>query len=338
MRRCLGVLAAASLVLFLLAAPIASARAEDGNPCIANDSAPGWTVIGLTNPPNAEIFMQPTVWSGVITRWKVRVAAGMAPLAQQLLVFEQVFTEEEAQYRRVAESAVETVVAGSNEFATRIPLQGEGHHHIGLQGPVETLFCDKQEMAVSGVVLGDFPPGEVRPANIEGGIGTPVTVIAEPDQDHDGFGDLSQDSCPGSAATQGDCPTVTPKAVAKVRPDAIVLSVRTDSEGWVEVAGQTSWRLRPKAKAKKGAKPSKKIGGRFVAHLKATEAKTVLPGSVATFRVPLPRSVKRHLYEMAPGQLLKARITATATDFAYRETSATVSVKLPGRKRGKSRR
>jgi hypothetical protein len=332
MRRCLGAIGAVSLVLFLLAAPAAMARSENGNPCTANDSAAGWTVIGLNNPPNADVFMQPTVWSGLITRWKVQVGAGMAPLAQQLVVFEQVFVGDETQYRKVGESAVETVMPGSNEFATRIPLSGEKHHYVGLHGPLETLFCDKQELAGSGVVSGDFPLGESRSVEYEGGMGTPVTVIAETDSDGDGFGDEGQDGCPRSAATQGECPTVTPSARAKLDADSIVLSVRTDSEGLVKVAGQTSWRLHPKRRGRAGAKRSRKTGGRFVAHLEATEEKTVLPGAAATFTVPLPRSVKRQLNTMKPGQSLKARITATATDLAYRDTAAAVTVKLPGRK------
>jgi hypothetical protein len=316
---------------FLLGAPVAAAREEGGNPCTANDSVAGWTVIGLTNPPNADVFMNPTVWSGVITRWRVPLAADQAPIAQQLQVFEQVVVEEEPQYRKVGESAVETVVPGWNEFATRIPLSGERHHYPGLHGPLETLFCDKQDLAISGVVTGDFLLGEVRPVETETGIGTPVSVIAEPDRDGDGYGDETQDRCERSAATQGECPTVTPSAVAKLEPGAIVLSVRTDSEGLVKVTGRTSWKLHPKAG--KGAKASKKIGDRFVAQLKATEEKAVLPGSVAIFRVPLPKSVTRHLAGMRRSQSLPVKIAATATDLAYRETSTNVTVKLRGRKR-----
>jgi hypothetical protein len=316
-------------IALLLAAPLASAREEGGNPCVANDTAAGWTAIGVTNPPSP--FMISTVWSGVITRWKVPVEAGVGPLAQQLLVFEQAYIDEETQYRKVAESAVETVVAGTNEFATRIPLRGEGHHYLGLTGPAETLICDKLEGAISGFALGDFPLGGARSVELEVGIGTPVTAIAEPDRDQDGYGDETQDGCERSAAIQSGCPTVTPSAVAKVEPGAIVLSVRTDSEGLVKVTGQTGWRVRPKTK--NGAKAAKRVGGRFVAQLEATEERTVPPGSVASFRVPLPKSVKRRLGRMKPSQSLMARIVATATDLAYRETSTTVTVKLRGRKR-----
>jgi hypothetical protein len=336
MRRSFGAVCATALVLFLLVPPSAPASEQGGNPCVANASAAGWTVIGLTNPPNADVFMVPTLWSGLITRWKVPVASDMAPLAQQLVIFEQVYIEGETRYRKVGESAVETVVPGSNEFATHIPLQGEGHHYLGLHGPLETLFCDKQELAVSGVVTGDFPLGEIRSIEDKGAIGAPVTAISEPDRDQDGYGDETQDGCERSAAIQGGCPTVTPSAVAKVEPGAIVVSVRTDSEGLVKVAGQTGWRLPPKAK--KGAKASKRIGKRFVVPLRATEEKAVPPGSETVFRVPLPKSVKRRLGGMKASRSLNATITATATDLAYRETSTTVTVKLRGRKPARSKR
>lgn len=322
----------ATVAILLLSGSAASAREEGGNPCVANSSEAGSTAIGLTNPPTP--FEVPYLWSGVITRWKVPVAPGHGPLAQQLGVFE--FVEGEAQYRKVAESATETVVAGTNEFTTRIPLAGEGHHYLGLTGPVETLICTGLEQAISGRVLGDFPLGAIRPVE-EVGIGIPVTAISEPDLDQDGYGDETQDGCPRSAAIQGGCPTVTPSAAAKVEPSAILISVRTDSEALVKVAGQTSWRLPSKARANKRSSASRRAGGRFVAQLRAAEEKSVPPGSVTTFVVPLPKSVKRRLANMKPSQSLPARITATATDLAYRETSTTLTVKLHGRNRLKGK-
>jgi hypothetical protein len=318
----------ATVAILLLSGSAASAREEGGNPCVANSSEAGSTAIGLTNPPTP--FEVPYLWSGVITRWKVPVAPGHGPLAQQLGVFE--FAEGEAQYRKVAESATETVVAGTNEFTTRIPLAGEGHHYLGLTGPVETLVCTGLEQAVSGRVLGDFPLGAIRSVE-DVGIGVPVTAISEPDLDQDGYGDETQDGCPRSAATQGGCPTVTPTAVARVEPGAILLDVRTDSEGLVKVTGETGWRLGPKGKGR--AKASKRVGRRYSAALKATEEKSVPPGSVTTFEVPLPKSVKHHLAGMKPSLSLSARIAVTATDLAYRETSTTLTVKLHGRKRHK---
>jgi len=328
MRKCLGAVWVTPLVLVLLAVPAASAREEGGNPCVANDSKAGLTAIAETNPPSP--FMHETLWSGVITRWKVSVAPGHGPLAQQLGIFEQTFVEGETRYRKVAESATETVVAGANEFTTRIPLAGEGHHYLGLTGPVETLLCAGLDQAISGSVLGDFSVGAVRSVEDVVDVGTPVTAISEPDWDRDGFGDETQDGCAGSAAIQSGCPTVTPSAAAKVEPGAIVVSVRTDSEGLVKVAGQTSWRLPPEAK--KVAKASKRAERRFVVPLRATEEKAVPPGYATVFRVPLPKSVKRRLRGMKPSRSLNATISATATDLAYRETSASLTVKLRGRK------
>jgi hypothetical protein len=337
MRKCLGAVLVTPLVLVLLAVPVASAREEGGNPCVANDSKAGLTAIAETNPPSP--FMHETLWSGVITRWKVSVGPGRGPLAQQLGIFEQTFVAGGAtQYRKVAESATETVVAGMNEFATRIPLAGEGHHYLGLTGPVETLLCAGLDQAISGSAFGDFPLGAARSVEDAVDIGTPVTAISEPDLDQDGYGDETQDGCPRSATIQGGCPTVTPSAAAKVGPSAILISVSTDSEGMVKVAGLTSWRLPSKARANKRPSAPRRAGGQYVARLQATEEKLVTPGAASDFTVPLPKSVKRHLADMKPSQSLPARITATATDLAYRETSTTLTVKLRGRKAARHKR
>jgi hypothetical protein len=318
------------LVLLLLAVPAAMARDEGGNPCVANDSEAGSTMIGLTTPQNAGYFMQPTLWSGVITRWKVPLAAGMAPVAQQLVVFEQVYVEGETRYRKAGESSVETVVPGSNEFATRITLQGEGHHYLGLHGPLETLLCEKQDQAVSGSVLGDFPLGAIMPAEDRVGIGTPVTAIAEPDRDQDGSGDETQDQCERSAATQGGCPTVAlSTGGAQVKRGAILLPVSATSEAPVEVSGQVGWAARRKA-GRRVVGPGK-AGARVTVGLRAEGALTVAPGAPSTFRIPLPKSVIRHLGQLAPRQSLEAKLTATATDLAYRVTTAELTVKLSGR-------
>jgi hypothetical protein len=328
MNRSLATVGATAAIL-LLSGSTASAREEAGNPCVANDSEAGLTAIGLTNPPDP--FEVPYLWSGVITRWKVPVAPGHGPLAQQLGVFEQTFVEEETRYRKVAESATETVVAGTNEFATRIPLAGEGHHYLGLTGPVETLLCAGLEQAISGSVLGDFPLGAIRPAEDRVGIGTPVMAIAEPDRDHDGFGDETQDQCERSAATQGGCPTVAlSTGGAQVKRGAILLPVNATSEAPVEVSGQVGWAVR--RKAGRHVVGPKKAGGRVIVGLGADGALTVVPGTTTTFTIPLPKSVIRHLGRLAPRQSLEAKITATATDLAYRVTTAELTVKLRGRK------
>ncbi|HEX5762538.1 MAG TPA: hypothetical protein VFY04_05390 [Solirubrobacterales bacterium] len=330
MRRLIAALCASAVVLSWISPASATARTEGGNPCAANATLADSTAIGLTNPPSQ--FMQPTIWGDVITRWMVQAGPGIGPVAQRLEVFEQTFAGEDERYRKIGESALETVVAGPNEFPTRIPMTGEGPRFLGLRGPVETLICEELPGALSGVAPGEFAAGEAKAVEIESNMGTPVTVIAEPDRDQDGYGDETQDRCERSAATQGECPTVTLSAArSTVTRGAILLPLAVTSEGWVEVRGEVSWKLPRRRAAKGGSKASKRVGRRIVVALKATEARTVLPGEVATFRVPLPKSVRRRLAALPRGRALRAKLVATAEDLAYRETTTAVSVKLAGR-------
>jgi hypothetical protein len=71
--------------------------------------------------------------------------------------------------------------------------------HVGLRGPVETLICHKA-MNVAGRVAGGWGTGQSRHFDVLVDIGVPVVVRVEPDQDNDGYGDLTQDGCPASAA------------------------------------------------------------------------------------------------------------------------------------------
>ena len=133
---------------------------------------PGRRLISLNNQ-GSEPFMQPNVppeGKSVITSWRVQVGPGLGPLQRRLVVSHQVGEEEDV---RAGESAVETVVAGSNEFASRIPVSE--YDHVGLRGPVETLICHKP-MNVAGRVAGEWATGERRHFDVLVGIGVPVVL------------------------------------------------------------------------------------------------------------------------------------------------------------------
>lgn len=309
---------------FLLGAANASAAEEVGNRCVANDSEANWTVIGLSNGGGSPLLQPQVVSGGVITRWKTEVAPGTGPLAQQLVVLQQVGEEDD---RKVGESAVETVVDGVNEFSTRIPAPE--YAHIGLHGPVETLFCDKEEGNTAGIVEGAFAVGETRHFKVGVDVGTPVTAIVEPDRDRDGYGDETQDSCPQSAAVQGDCPVVTLSARAVAKRRVIVVRVNTNADASIRVLGQVGWNFRPKRE--RPVNPSKRTK-RLIVALRGGR-KDVAAGATARFNVRLPKLVLRRLGRISPSESLKAKITVQATDLAGRITNRRLRVKLKGREK-----
>lgn len=321
-------IAIAVAVACLLAAPAASALDEAGNRCVANGSITGATVIGLSNQGPTSSFLQSHVVSaGVITRWRVLVAPDQAPLVQQLVLLQQVGEDED---RKLAESAPQTVVPGANEFTTRMPVRE--NTHVGLQGPVATFVCDPQELNNAGVVEGAFPIGEARRFKIKVHVGTPVVAIVEPDRDGDGYGDETQDGCPWNAALQIECPPVTPK-VDSIAPKerAILVKVGVSSQAQVQVFGQVSWKVRQKPGQGKGRARQGDRG--LTVGLTAGAPRTVLPGTVASFRVRLPKAVLRRLGRLTPRQALRVRITIRTTDLAGRENDRLVTLKLRGRQR-----
>lgn len=317
-----------AMALCLLAAPGASALEEVGNPCVADDTEADATMLGLSNQGSLP-FMQPVAppeGAHVITRWRVQVGPGIGPVAQQLIASHQVAEEDD---RKVGESAIETLVAGSNEFATRIPVSE--YDHIGLRGPERTLICH-QQVNTAGRLKGAFAIGETRHFEVLVHVGTPVVARVEPDRDNDGYGDETQDGCPWNAALQTECPPVRPE-VESVAPKerAILVAVGVSSQAQVQVFGQVSWKVRQKPG--RGAGRERKGDRGLTVGLSAGAPRTVLPGTVASFRVGLTKAVLRRLGRLTPQQALKAQITIRTTDLAGRENDRLITVKLRGRRR-----
>lgn len=314
---------AAALTALALFAPTASAFEEIGNPCVGDDTEAGATMIGLSNQ-GSEPFMQPVVppeRKFVITRWRVQVGAGIGPLAQQLVASHQVGEEDDV---KVGESVLETVVPGSNEFATRVPVSE--YDHVGLRGPEQTLVCN-QAINTAGRVKGDWATGESRHFEVLVNVGVPVVVRVERDEDGDGYGDETQDQCPLSALSHGPCLNVSIDArVVEKRRGAILIGVTTNVDTRVEVRGQAIW--------PKWGRSLKGVPKRIVNLSGGIQQ--MAAGVAAVFRVPLPKAVIRKLHRMRPGERLKVSIAVARLDHLNAlpgQVTRTLTVKLPGRER-----
>jgi hypothetical protein len=296
---------------------------EAGWPCTAASSRAGWTLLAS---PQTGWSVSPLVKQSraVITSWNVRVGPGLGPLAQQLSVFRAV--NGGAEYTKVAESAIETFGVGSEAVATRIPVQiGD---YVGLHGPLETFVCDgPEEEATSALFEGGIALGETKPFKAASGVRSPVSSTVELDADGDGYGDASQDACPESAATQIYCPVVTLRASASAEKSSIWVRVTTSSEATVRVSGQVVWRNAPKPEHARSSARAIPVSVGITGG-----TRTVMPKKVAQFQVKLPKSVKRRLGRLRPGNSLKASLTASATDLAGRIVTKALTVRLRGQK------
>jgi hypothetical protein len=151
--------------------------------------------------------------SGVITEWQFQAAANPGSLALQVLDGDPNMN---TSFTPVAESSTETASASQlNEFATRIPITAG--QFVGLRVVTASHGC--YYFVTPGTGFTDF---SVSPAPLPGGgpamfgnamgdAATNVSATIEPDADNDGYGDETQDGCPGKSTRQDDCvkPTVT---------------------------------------------------------------------------------------------------------------------------------
>lgn len=319
MRRHLGGAAIAALAASLLCAPGAGAASEVGSDCVAGASAKNLTAVGMARSGNPFPLSVPAV--GVVTRWKVQVEPGMDTLPQSLLVLRA--TGNASDLVAVDESETRLVDAGTNEFATRIPVKAGDR--LGLSGFPETYFCEGGT-DISWIYEGEVPLGKTRPFKLREGIGVPVTAIVEPDRDRDGYGDETQDECPKSAAYHREtCSAVELDVRAKARKRSILVRAEADMEVSLQVFGQVGWGF--KAKGKRGPGHSKPT--RLIVGLRGA-TKHAAPGRVVTFGIALPKTVKRRLGRIGPQESLKAEITVSATDSAGALAERRVTVRLNG--------
>lgn len=312
--------AAAVLVISLLCAPVAAAATEVGGDCVADASADGLAVVGLTRPGNP--FPMAVPRDGIVTRWKMQVEPNEDLPPQRLQVFRPAGKANGLLI--VDESETELVEAGANEFAARIPVRAGDR--FGLHGFTGTLFCSDESEDTSLVRHGETSIGETRTFKAETGIGAPVTAVVEPDRDGDGYGDERQDQCPQSAAFHRDaCSPVKLSIDTQARRRSILVRVKADMDVSVQVFGQVGWGFKSKRKPGGGrSKPTRLIVG-----LRGS-TKDVGPGKTTIFRIALPKTVMRRLSRITPQESLKAEITALATDAEGALAARRVTVRLKG--------
>jgi hypothetical protein len=246
----------------------------------------------------ADAALDPIVPRGaasVITGWEVEGFDWQAELPQRLQVYET--TGSTGAYMKVAESRTEAVSFHGGSFETRIPV--DGGESVGLSGGIfGTLACGADPAAVSLRADGEAEVGETRAFVRESGVGTPVIAIVERDSDEDGYGDESQDRCPGTASRGSDCPIRVRITRTEVKRRAILLEMKPAARATIEVDGEVRWRR----------------AGRELGFDLSGGTKQVRGGRSVRFRVPLSRPVLQRLDRMRPGKSITARIEVFITD------------------------
>jgi hypothetical protein len=163
---------------------------------------------------------------GVITAWQTSLTG---PIGFS------VYRGSGTTFTRVAEDNA-TVAGIPTTFSVRTPVQAGDR--IGLRIPGATPGC-LSNTNLPGDHIGvavDAPIGSPTPFAAPSGYRFNVAAVVEPDADGDGFGDETQDQCPGNASAHGACPvpettiTKAPKTVKTNKKQVTVTFAFKSSE------------------------------------------------------------------------------------------------------------
>jgi hypothetical protein len=154
---------------------------------------------------------------GVIVSWSTQVAAN--PVVGRLLVLKPgagstLFVPAQID----ADRAFSNLNQVNTVTGLHIPIAGG--ERIGVYIPIGSNFRCELLLATGSSTLytGDGAPALGSPLDFSGEDGDTkpnISALVEPDADHDGFGDETQDGCPAQAATHGPCVVVKKKKCKK---------------------------------------------------------------------------------------------------------------------------
>ena len=153
---------------------------------------------------------------GVIVSWRIRNFGSEKP---QSIALHLVRNNADA---GIGPDVTLPAAAGIYEYAARMPVRAGDQ--IGVDLLTTTVLNGTKvsrinvEGAASALWIPRLFPGEERaPHPTEGTESeTVMNATIEPDADHDGYGDETQDGCPTAASTAGPCPPPPPAPNTKI--------------------------------------------------------------------------------------------------------------------------
>jgi len=219
----------ASGTLLLAVAASAQAATTIGETFTPTIGCGGFTALQTTSP--GDEYIAPS--AGVITAWSFEASASPPPEIK-LKVARRA---DGGRFTILGESPVKAPAPAALNTYTDVRVPVRAGDLIGLR--IENPGGDCTRSAAGYVfdsTTTDPPPGQTM--TFEGQFADLQLDLAarlEPDADNDGFGDETQDQCPTSAATQGDCDppetTITKGAPNKTAESKVKFKFRSDEAG-----------------------------------------------------------------------------------------------------------
>jgi hypothetical protein len=222
---------AAVAVLAAAAAPGAAAKQEIGadlgnfiGPVTGNCSTAEFTQFQVGLPSGRERpggIVQPTI-AGVVTTWRIRVESSpQIVLPVSLLTLRQTSPTTYSVTGASPPTNLAPPLSGTATQAipTRVPIEAGGliaitNLHSGSNECLYVVDFDASCNGFTDVIVGQPPAAGQTMTSLATPIGhngcTMINADVEPDADHDGYGDETQDKCATDATTQGACPVAAP--------------------------------------------------------------------------------------------------------------------------------
>lgn len=153
-----------------------------------------------------------------------------------------------------------------------------------------------------------------------------LSAVMEPDADHDGFGDETQDQCPSNASIQGPCPPVSPPVVKDTSPPLVSASIakllKLSRHGSISFVLTSSENATGTASATVALPKSARV-----ARFKTTKLR-LSAGKRTRVSLRLTRSALTTVRRALRHHRLKTKITVTLKDAAGNRTVKKRTVKL----------
>ncbi|HEX8752176.1 MAG TPA: hypothetical protein VF731_02060 [Solirubrobacterales bacterium] len=331
--RALRLALAAALLTLAFAVPSASASTTIGQLLPPQEGGIcGATAVQDTVETGTTPYAVPA-GGGVITSWQTRTAGNAG--AMTLKVFRYAGTA--GRYQVIGEEGPHSIAANTSPiFSTGVRIPVQAGDLIGFYGTGTN--CESYQPGKSGYHLFGFGPSVNVPAGTtataEGGTTQSAIEIAatvEPDADHDGYGDETQDACPADpTAHLPPCPAPAPAPGPAPGPDTtapgIALSSKTRQAALKKGAVIGIATVTEGATLKASGSVSIPNAGAFSLSpttVPATAAvKTALP-------LGIPKAARAKIKAaLGKDKVVKASIHVVATDAAGNASNATQSVRI----------
>jgi hypothetical protein len=294
------------------------------------------TIVSLIHPidPLGEEYAGGAPIEGVITKFKLRafIVGGPGQVTFRLAEISRPnpSDQENALATAVANGPTvnlpvneEALEAPIQEFAARTPVKKGQHLAIDASESVQATVNDSGSkfsyVFSPPLVVGSGARGSLEPTGE-----LLVAAVIEPDADHDGFGDETQDQCPTQATTQGPCDIAPPqitglrvsggKAFYSLNEAATISFQLAKKVLGRRVGGKCVKQTRRNRTHKRCVIGFKNLGGPFGG-----------PGAVGSNKVTLPNGKR-----LRPGTY---RLTCTARDVAGNVSTTTTTFRIKKKKR-----